>query len=167
MLSLNGVPHLPKCQSYIISTVIHWWRRSNCPCCFKSVIGRKAKAQMQVLWGNTPLNSALRGEKRARHARRRIISLRSIPQNETARTSFCWIKLGVTQVSTLTNFSPWQTNNNRRPSRQRCWSMESEQLVTVTDKQQQKTIKAEMLINRKALSFQIDCGASVNVIPQK
>ena len=45
--------------------------------------------------------------------------------------------------------------------------MESEQLVTVTDKQHQKTIKAEMLINRKALSFQIDCGASVNVIPQK
>ncbi|XP_041378838.1 uncharacterized protein LOC121391203 [Gigantopelta aegis] len=43
---------------------------------------------------------------------------------------------------------------------------DSEQLLSVTDRQQ-KIIKANMLINEKPVKFQIDCGASVNVIPEK
>lgn len=52
-----------------------------------------------------------------------------------------------------------------------CWmklsDSDSGQLLSVTDQRQQKIIKAEMLINEKTVTFQIDCGASVNVIPKK
>ena len=40
-------------------------------------------------------------------------------------------------------------------------------VLTQILKQNQKVIKAEMLINDQPVIFQIDCGASVNVIPER
>ena len=44
---------------------------------------------------------------------------------------------------------------------------DSGQLLSVTGQRQQKIIKEERLINEKTVTFQTDCGASVNVIPKK
>ena len=45
--------------------------------------------------------------------------------------------------------------------------LEEEYISQVSDNEYPKEIYAEMIINGSSLSFQVDCGASVNILPLK